>query len=122
MPIETPNHSYESDEKGPRPTEIPVDALHVGDTVVWTSKLNKEYRYEVADVDSTWITFETGLMVHTDRFERGAFEVIRPRDGPADSAGEIDGNIADTNAGPKATDGSSIGDSPGAQATVTNQD
>lgn len=122
MPTETPNHSHESDTEETRRTELSADALRVGDTVVWTSKLNKEYQYEVADIDSTWITFKTGLMVHTDRFERGAFEVVRDRDGPTDAAVDIDGQLVDPNARANAADGSPIGDPAGAQASASKQD
>lgn len=122
MPTETPKQSHESDARELRRTELPAESLRVGDTVVWTSKLNKEYRYEVAEIDSTWVTFETGLMVHTDRFERGAFEVVRTRDGPTDAAGDIDDRHADTSAGPNVADGSATDEPTGAQASASNQD
>lgn len=65
------------DSEGMCRVQIPADAVRVGDTVVYTSRLDKEYRFMVAGVDANWITFETGQMVHTDRFEREAFSVVR---------------------------------------------
>jgi lambda repressor-like predicted transcriptional regulator len=53
MPTEPPNHSHETDDERPRRSKIPASALRVGDAVVWTSKFNKRYHYEVAEVDST---------------------------------------------------------------------
>jgi hypothetical protein len=61
-------------------------------------------------------------MVHTDRFEREAFEVVRPRDGPTDSVIDTDGRLDDAVARPNATDGGAIGDAAGARASVPNQD
>lgn len=69
---------HDSVDETQRRLQVPANAVRVGDTIVHTSKLNKEYRFEVAAVDSDWITFETGQKVHADRFESDRFEVVRP--------------------------------------------
>lgn len=61
-------------------TDVGADAVRAGDTVVFRSKLNKEYEFVVADVDAEWITFETGQMVHKVRFDREDFAVRRTAD------------------------------------------
>ena len=65
---------------------VDADAVREGDTVVFTSRLDKEYEFDVADVDAEWITFETGQMVHKDRFDREDFAVRR-------TAGEEAGRV-----------------------------
>lgn len=96
-------------------TRLSSDAVRVGDTVVWTSKLNKEYRFTVAAVDSTWITFQTGQMVHKDRFDREDFAVVRT-DEEASPAAETDGEE------PTASDGPAIEESSGMQASMSDTD
>ncbi|QLD87109.1 hypothetical protein HWV23_15715 [Natronomonas halophila] len=96
-------------------TRLSSDAVRVGDTVVWTSKLNKEYRFTVATVDSTWITFQTGQMVHKDRFDREDFVVVRT-DEEASPAAETGGQE------PTASDGPAIEESSGMQASMSDTD
>lgn len=67
----------ESDEQSRNRLQLPAEDVRVGDSVVFTSKLNKEYRFTVAAVDTEWLTFQTGQMVHVNRFERENFVVIR---------------------------------------------
>lgn len=66
-----------------------LDAVHSGDTVVYRNKRNREYRFEVADVDEEWVTFQTGQMVHINRFRREDFEVVRSGVDPAEDEGDI---------------------------------
>jgi hypothetical protein len=74
------------DETAAQHRRRPADGVRAGDTVVYTSKLNKEYRFEVTDVDDDWIAFRTGQMVHADRFEREDFEVVRSGEAAVASA------------------------------------
>lgn len=83
------------------PRRIPTGEVRSGDTVIHTSRLNATYEFEVVDVGPDMITFETGQMVHVDRFHRKAFTVIRH---PTDDASETEGEseAVDTEAMPPA--------------------
>lgn len=82
-------------EKSRRASASP-GVVNVGDTVIYTVRRNREYRFEVADVDEEWITFRTGQMVHKDRFVREDFEVLRSADESESSVIAADGGVTDT--------------------------
>lgn len=76
MPEGTERRPEPGDE-GEQRLQVAAAHVRVGDVVVYTSKLNAEYRFTVTDVDDEWITFRTGQKVHADRFDREPFAVIR---------------------------------------------
>lgn len=110
----------ESGGEGDR-TRLSFDAVRVGDSVVWTSSLNKEYRFTVAAVDSTWLTFRTGQMVHKDRFDREDFAVVRADRTTALTA-ETDDRTADSGEEPTAGDGPAVEGTGGMQASMSDTD
>lgn len=118
MHDETTDHGRKPDSETTHRVVIPAEALSVGDTVVWTSRLNKEYRYRVADIDGTWITFQTGVMVHRDRFEREAFEVVRESEVGTSSTDETDDRRSIPDAKPGHDDEQGVPRTPAARAST----
>lgn len=77
MHQEDSDQARQSEGSRERSLQLPADGVRVGDTVIYTSKFDAEYRFTIASVDPDWLTFETGQMVHKNRFERESFEVVR---------------------------------------------
>lgn len=117
---ETGKRSGRDDGDGDaRPTALEADAVRPGDRVVFTSRLDKEYEFTVAEVDPTWLTFETGQMVHKDRFDREDFAVVRTA---SEASGRVTVEDADGPEPEEAVDEAATAAADGGDARPPNAD